>query len=173
MDTISLMLHVLLAAVLVGPQVLLFYAVIPSTWLIEDEGLRRSVVQVVTRRFAVLSGISLVGLLVTGLYQFYSDAIVPQGIQDEMMEYRWGLIFSTKMTLLIILVALIAVHGMVFGKRIRLASEAVERGEGDPGALEAARRTSMLFSTLILAFSVATLLLGVTLGYAGYSEVPR
>jgi len=173
MDTISLSLHVLFATVLVGPQVLLFYAVIPSTWLIEDEGIRRAVVQVVTRRFAVLSGISLLGLLITGLYQFYSDTIVPQGIQDEMMDYRWGLIFSTKMTFLVVLVALIAVHGFVFGKRIRLASEAVERGEGDVAALEAARRTSMLFSTLILVISVATLVLGVTLGYAGYSEVPR
>lgn len=173
MDTLSLCFHVLFAAVLVGPQLLLFYAVIPSTWLIEDEGLRRSVVQVVTRRFGVLSGISLVGLLITGLYQFYSDGIVPQGIQDEMMDYRWGLIFSTKMTALVILVALIGVHGMVFGKRIRLASEAVQRGEGDAGALEAARRTSMIFSSLILLVSIATMFLGVTLGYAGYSEVPR
>lgn len=173
MDTLSLCFHVLFAAILVGPQVLLFYAVIPSTWLIEDEGIRRSVVQVVTRRFAMLSGISLLGLLITGLYQFYSDNIVSPGIRDNMMDYRWGLIFSTKMTALVILVALIAVHGMVFGPRIRRASEAVERGEGDPGALESARRTSLIFSTLILLVSVAVLFLGVTLGYTAYSEVQR
>ena len=77
MDTISLGLHVFFASILVGPQVLLFLAVVPATWLIEDEGLRRSVTRVVTRRFGVLSGISLVGLLATGLYQFYSDGIVP------------------------------------------------------------------------------------------------
>jgi uncharacterized membrane protein len=173
MDTLSLCLHVLFATVLVGPQLLLAYAVVPSTWLIEDEGLRRSVTQVVTRRYAMLSGISLLGLLVTGLYQFYSDDIVPQGIQDEMMDYRWGLIFVTKMTLVVILVALIAVHGFVFGRRIRATSEAVERGEADAGALESARRASFLFSTLILLVSVALLFLGVTLGYTGYSEVPR
>ncbi len=173
MDTLSLCLHVFFAAVLVGPQLLLFYAVIPSTWLIEDEGLRRSVTQVVTRRFAMLSGISLLGLIVTGLYQFYSDNIVPPGVREEMMDYRWGLIFSTKMTLLIVLIALTAVHGIVFGRRIRAASEAVERGEVEPGQLESARRGSMLFSSLILLVSVALLFLGVTLGYAGYSEVPR
>jgi uncharacterized membrane protein len=173
MDTLSLCLHVLFATVLVGPQLLLAYAVIPSTWLIEDEGLRRSVTQVVTRRYAMLSGISLLGLLVTGLYQFYSDDIVPPGIQDEMMDYRWGLIFVTKMTLVVILVALIAVHGFIFGRRIRATSEAVERGEADAGALESARRASFLFSTLILLVSVALLFLGVTLGYTGYSEVPR
>ena len=173
MDTLSLCLHVFFAAVLVGPQLLLFYAVIPSTWLIEDEGLRRSITQVVTRRFAMLSGISLVGLIVTGLYQFYSDNIVPPGVREEMMDYRWGLIFSTKMTLLLVLIALTAVHGIVFGRRIRAASEAVERGEIEPGQLESARRGSLIFSTLIMVVSIALLFLGVMLGYSGYSEVPR
>ena len=173
MDTLSLCFHALFAAVLVGPQLLLFYAVVPSTWLIEDEGLRRSVTAVVTRRFGMLSGISLVGLLVTGLYQFFSDDIVPPGVRIHMMDYRWGLVFATKMALLVILVALIAVHGFVFGRRIRTASEAVERGEMEPGALEAARRASLLFSTLIMLVSIALLFLGVTLGYAVYSEVPR
>lgn len=173
MDTLSLSLHVFFAAVLVGPQLLLFYAVIPSTWLIEDEGLRRSVTQIVTRRFAMLSGITLVGLIVTGLYQFYSDNIVPPGVREEMMDYRWGLIFSTKMTLLVVLIALTAVHGFVFGRRIRAASEAVERGEIEPGQLESARRGSLLFSTLIMVVSIALLVLGVMLGDTGYSEVPR
>jgi hypothetical protein len=77
------------------------------------------------------------------------------------------------MTLLVILVALIVVHGFVFGRRIRAASEAVERGDADAAALESARRTSFLFSTLILLVSIATLFLGVTLGYTVYSEVPR
>ena len=172
MDTLSLCLHVLFATILVGPQILLFYAVIPSTWLIEDEGLRRSVTAVVTRRFGMLSGISLLGLLITGLYQFYAGDIVPEGVRDEMMDYRWGLIFSAKMTLLLVLVALIAVHGAVFGKRIRAASEAVARGEMEPGLLEAARRASLLFSTLIMLVSIALLCLVVALGNSAFSEVP-
>jgi uncharacterized membrane protein len=173
LDTISLCIHVLLAAILVGPQFLLFYAVIPSTWLIEDEGLRRSVTQVVTRRFGMLSGISLLGLIITGLYQFYSDGIVPDDVRENMMDYRWGLIFSAKMTLLLVLIALMFVHGLVFGRRIRAASEAVERGEADAGTLESARRTSMLFSTLIILVSVAIICLGVALGFAPYSMVQR
>jgi uncharacterized membrane protein len=173
LDTLSLCIHVLLAAVFVGPQFLLFYAVVPSTWLIEDEALRRSVTQVVTRRFGMLSGISLVGLIITGLYQFYSDGIVPPDIRDHMMDYRWGLIFSTKMTLLVILIALLAVHGLVFGRRIRAASEAVERGEGEVADLERARQASLLFSTLILLASAGLICLGVALGFTAYSEVPR
>ncbi|MBM4415019.1 MAG: hypothetical protein FJ035_01855 [Chloroflexi bacterium] len=162
----------LLAATLVGPQLLLFYAVVPSTWLIDDEGLRRRVTLVVTRRFATMTVVAVVGLVVTGLYQFYNEAIVPQPVQDSMLDYRWGVIFMTKMTLLVVLVALIAVHGAVFGRRVREASEAVERGEAETAALERARKGSFLFSTLLLVVSIALLLLGATLGHHPYSLQP-
>ena len=128
MVSISLGLHVLFVALLVGGQALLFFAVVPSTWLIDDERLRRAVTKVVTRRFAMLAGISLLGLLVTGLYQFYNDEVVPPGVRENMMDFRWGLVFSTKMTLFVVLVALIAVHGAYFGRRIRAA--AVVQGRG-------------------------------------------
>jgi hypothetical protein len=118
----------------------------------------------------MLSGIALVGLLITGIYQLNSSLIDPD-VQENMMDYRFGTIFVTKMTLLLVLIALIGVHGAVFGRRIRAASEAVERGEGDAGALEAARRSSMVFSMLILGVSVAILLLGVALGNHTFSMV--
>ena len=171
MDTISLALHVFFAAVLVGPQLLLFFAVVPATWLIDDERLRRSVTRVVTRRFGLLTVISLLGLLVTGLYQFYS--LVPEAIQDEMMDFRFGMVFVTKMTALTVLVGLIAVHGIVFGRRIRETSEAVERGEADAGRLEQLRRNSLVFSTIMLLVSIAILFMGVTLGHHEYSYQPR
>ncbi len=171
MDTIVLGIHVLLAAIIVGPQFLLFLAVVPSTWLIEDEGLRRNVTRVVTQRFGMLSGIALAGLVITGIYQLNSSLLDPD-VQENMMDYRFGTIFVTKMTLLVVLIMLIAVHGAVFGRRIRAASEAVERGEADTGALEAARRNSLVFSVLILGVSVTILFLGVALGNHNFSFEP-
>ena len=171
MDTISLMLHVLFAALLVGPMLLLAIAVTPSAWLIEDEGLRRAVTRVVTRRYAVIAGVSLVGLLVTGLYQFYS--LVPDAIQEDMLDFRFGLIFMVKMTGFVLLVALIALHAMYFGPRIRRASEAVERGEAEPGVLEHQRRNSLLLSLLMTAVGIAVLFLGATLGDHAYSYIAR
>jgi hypothetical protein len=170
MDTLVLGLHVLFAAVIVGPQLLLFLAVVPSTWLIDDEGLRRNVTRVVTQRFGMLSVLALVGLVMTGVYQLNSSLIDPD-VRENMMDYRFGTIFVTKMTLLVALIVLVAVHGMVFGRRIRAASEAVERGEADAGALEAARRASMVFSVLILGVSVVILFLGVALGNHTFSMV--
>jgi len=170
MDLFSLILHVSAAAVLVGPQLLMFYAVTPASWFIEDEYLKRQVVGVIARRFGMLAGISIVVLLATGLHQFYS--IVPTHIQDDMMSYRFGQIFITKMTLFTALVVLVMVHAMVFAKRIRILSEEVLAGGGDKDALERARQRSFMFSILLLLVSFAVLWLGVSLGHAPYSYVP-
>ena len=66
--TISLILHVTAAVILVGPQILMFLAVVPSTWLIEDnEALRRAVLRVVAGRFGMLSVLAIAVLVITGV----------------------------------------------------------------------------------------------------------
>ena len=164
--------HVLFAALLVGGQVLLVFAVIPSTWLIEDEGLRRRVTLVVAHRFTWIVGISLVGLVVTGLAQFYTDIFVPPDIRENLTEYHFGRVFMVKMLFVTILIIMIAVHGAVFGQRIGRISDAVEAGELDPGDLEQARRTSLIFSTLMVIVSIVLIFLGASLGNHAYAHNP-
>ena len=171
MDSIVLGLHVLFAAILVGGQLLLFFAVVPSTWLIDDAGLRRRVTAVVTQRFAMLAVVSLVGLVLTGLLQFYSDDLVPPNVRENMFDFRFGPVFVTKMTLLVVLVAMIGVHGAYFGRRIARLSDAVEEGAADAAQLERVRRNSLLFATLMVLVSIALIFLGATLGNDAYSHV--
>ena len=171
MGLISMIIHVTAAAVFVGPQLLMFYAVTPATWLIDDEKLKRQLVAVIARRFGALAAISLVTLLITGLYQFYT--VVPEDIQAEMMDFRFGMVFVTKMTMFTVVIGLVMLHAMVFARRIRRLSDAVEAGEAEPAELEQARMHSFLFSGLLLLASFATLWLGVTLGHAEYSYVLR
>ncbi len=170
MGAASLVVHVLLAAVLVGPQILMFFAVAPASWLIEDHALRTSVVRVIARRFATLSIVALVGLLTTGLFQFYTDAIVPPQIQDEMNDFRWGGIFMLKMTLFLVLIAMIAFHAAVLAQRIARVTAAVEAGRADMWDLERARRNSLLFSGLMIVVSVSILALGVLLAYPPFAD---
>ena len=164
--------HVLFAALLVGGQVLLAFAVIPSTWLIDDEGLRRRVTLVVAHRFTWIVGISLVGLIVTGLAQFYTDIFVPPDIRENMMEFHFGRVFMVKMLFVTILVIMIAVHGAVFGQRIARISDAVQAGEMDHGDLEQARRTSLVFSSIMVLVSIVLIFLGASLGNHAYSHNP-
>ncbi|MFN8639621.1 MAG: hypothetical protein U0360_09240 [Dehalococcoidia bacterium] len=165
MAALSLVLHVLFASVLVGPQILMFYAVTPGSWLIEDDDLRVRVVRVVARRFAQLSVIALIGLLATGLFQYFSPSIVPPSIREDINAYRWGGIFMLKMTLFVVLIAMIAFHAIVLARRIGQVTEEVKAGRADRSALEAARRNSLLFSGLMILVSVAILALGVLLAF--------
>lgn len=169
MDTLSLIIHVTAAAVLVGPQFLMFYAVTPATFLIDDERLKREVLKVVARRFARLAGIALVLLIVTGTYQLVS--MVPTDIRDNMFSFRYGQIFVMKMTLLAVLIALIVIHGAVLARRVSRLSDEVLEGRGDPGVLETARAQSLVFSGVMLIVSLAVLMLGVALGNHGFSYV--
>ena len=173
MDTISLILHVLSAAVLVGGMLLLFVAVTPATWLIDDEALRSTVTRVVARRFARMTGVSLAVLVATGFYQLFS--VVPEPVRENMSEFRFGVVFMAKMAVFILLVILIGMHGMYYGPRIARASEAAAESDADEEAvwrLERLRRTSLMFSLAMLAVAVLVLALGVTLGNHDFSYVP-
>ncbi len=170
MDTISLILHVTAAAALVGPQLLLFGAVIPATSQL-PEAQRGAVTRVVTRRFGMLAGVALVVLLVTGLYQFYE--VVPEAVQEQMAEFRFGMIFISKMTVFVALIALIALHAAWLGPRIQRALDAAGDSPADAEALHGLRRRSLWISGAMVAASLAVLALGVTLGHHEYSYVAR
>ena len=83
METISLILHVSAAALLFGPQVLMFFALTPATWFIDDEQLKRNVVSTVARRFGIMSATSIVVLVATGIYQIQVFA------PSDLIETKW------------------------------------------------------------------------------------
>jgi uncharacterized membrane protein len=174
-ETFSLMLHITAAAVLVGPQVLMFLAVVPATWLIEDdEQLKRRVLKVVAGRFGMLATASIVVLVLTGLYQYFT--VLPPEIRANPNAYAFGPIFSLKMILFTALLLLIYIHTYRFSRRIADLSDRVidlesapspaTRAEGRQLAdeLERARQRSFGFSVLVLGVSILTLWVGVALG---------
>ncbi len=168
METLSLILHVTAAAALVGPQILLFLAVIPATRQLADED-RSAVTRTVTMRFGMIAGVSLIALLVTGLYQFYG--VVPVAVQEEMNSFRFGPLFMAKMTLFLALVALIALHAAWLGPRIQRALEAAETAGG--AELASLRRRSLWVSAAMVAVSLAVLALGVAMGHHEYAYLAR
>jgi len=175
MGAISIAIHVTAAVTLIGPQILMFFAVIPATWLIEDdEKLKRAITRVVAARFGMLAGISIVTLLVTGLYQYYTT--VPASIRKAPEDYLFGTIFPLKMLMFTILLILIYIHMYKYGRRIAALSDQVIAAQDDPfsksttevnelrSELERARQKSFGFSIFILGTSLVILWLGVALG---------
>ena len=170
MHTLSLVIHVTAAALLVGPQVLLFLAVVPSTWLIEDERLRREVTRVVTARYGMIAGIALVALVITGVYQYVS--MVPADIRNHLADYRFGSIFMAKMGLFAVFLGLLLFHVLFVARRIGRALDAVLADGPNPEntyALENARRISLMVSLAMVVVAVAVLVLGVMLGSHEFS----
>ena len=166
MENLSLVLHFFAATLIVGPQVLLFVAVVPSTWLIEDEALKRAVTRVVTQRYGMIAGIAMATSLITGLYQFYN--VTPEAVSEDMNSYRFGWIFITKMTLFTAFIAMVAVHAVI-GRRIGRLADAVVAGDGDEFALENQRRFSLMLTMAMMAVSIGILVFGVLLGRGEFS----
>ena len=129
--------------------------------------------RVVTQRFGMLAGVALVVLLATGLYQFYS--VVPEAVQEEMTEFRFGMIFMAKMTVFVALLALIVVHVAWLGPRIQRELDAATDTDTDTDTdtLHTLRRRSLWISGAMVAASLAVLALGVTLGHHEYSYAVR
>lgn len=169
MDNLSLILHVFAATLIVGPQILLFAAVVPATWIIEDERLKREVTRVVTQRYAKIAGTALVISLVTGLYQFYN--VTPDAVSEDMSSYRFGWIFIAKMTLFTVFIALVAFHAVI-GRRIGRLADAVIAGDGDAHELENQRRNSLLLTIVMMLVAISLLAFGVLLGRGEFSYLP-
>jgi|TARA_B110001454_G_scaffold210874_1_gene225888 uncharacterized membrane protein len=164
METISLILHVSAAAVLFGPQVLMFFALTPATWFIDDEELKGNVVSTVARRFGIMSAASILVLMATGVYQMQVFA------PSNLVETRWGSILVVKMIAFVVLMILLMIHTMYFSKKIRILSDEVINGDEDKvGDLDYLRRQSWLFSFLMLLVTTATLWLGIALGNHQFS----
>jgi uncharacterized membrane protein len=164
METISLILHVSAAAVLFGPQVLMFFALTPATWFIDDEELKGNVVSTVARRFGIMSAASILVLMATGVYQMQVFA------PSNLVETRWGSILVVKMIAFVVLMILLMIHTMYFSKKIRIVSDEVINGDEDKvGDLDYLRRQSWLFSFLMLLVTTATLWLGIALGNHQFS----
>jgi uncharacterized membrane protein len=144
-------LHVLAATVLVGPQIFLFVAAVPAIRSVEDARQRAQAMRVLTTRFGYLAWAAIVVLIITGIGNLYEVTPVDP---DQISEINYGKIFSAKMTLFVIVVALMAAHSFVLGPRLMRMQE-----EGAPEEqIASARRVSMIVSGVNLLLTLAILL---------------
>ena len=141
-------LHILAAAVLVGPQFFMFIAAIPAIRTVEDAKARAQAVRVLTTRFGYLAWGAIVVLIITGIGNLYE--IAPVDV-DKINDINYGTIFMVKMTLLVIVIVLMAVHSFVLGPRQMRMMEA-GASEGD---LASARKASMMISGVTLVLTLA------------------
>ncbi len=154
-EAVNPWLHILAATIWVGPQFMLFIAAVPAIRTVEDAQARARAMRVLTTRFGWLAWGAMAVLIITGIGNLYEHDVPI----DVLFERNFGVIFQVKMTLLIIVIALTALHSFVIGPRVaRLQETAASEAE-----VASARRLSMLVSGVALLVSLGILFCGALL----------
>jgi uncharacterized membrane protein len=156
-DAIILWIHLFSAVLFVGGSFFIWLVVVPSSHrFAKDESERTQIVAKIAKDFAKITNPTLVLLVLTGLYNAswylpsYRDLFALQTYGERVL--------FVKVVLVVLLIILIYVHGLYFGKKIaRLAAEKNTEG------LRAVRRISRSISYANLALMIAILILAVLL----------
>jgi len=138
-EAINPWLHILAAAVWVGPQVFIFVAAVPAVRTIEDVKARARVMRVLSARFGYLAWGAMAVLVITGVGNLYEIAPVDP---EEIFDLKYGAIFAAKMVLVAATVGLTALHSFVLGPRLLDLQESV----ADEAQIAPVRRLSIVVS---------------------------
>lgn len=170
---IAIWTHILGIALFVGPQFLLAVAWVPASRNIADLPTRVAAMRTMTTRFAWLGGAGLALILVAGLYlistwrSYYS---LPASDQLGFNDLRYGVVFSIKMVILLVMLAITALHTFSVGPKLLRRMEAKAAGEAVPDAeLAGIRRQSMLLSMSGLTLTLVIMALGAMMNAAQWS----
>lgn len=160
-DTIVRALHFLAAAAFAGGLAAIGLVAVVSKSKLDPER-RAALFRALGRRFGVLSVVSLAVLVGTGTYM--ADQRLTS--VSELFDTEWGRVLAWKLGLVILTVALVAVHSFVVGPRMRrLREEAL----ANPQNLILARRLKRsealagVLNGAVLALTVAIIYLAAKL----------
>jgi len=154
LNLIVLWIHLFAAMLFVGGSFFMWLVVVPASRLItNDESERTRIVGRIARGFGKLTNPILTVLILIGIYNaaWYLQTVYA------LLQYP-GTILLCKMILVAVLLLLIYVNNLYFGKKImRLAQE------GKLGELRAVRRVSRSVSAVNLSLMIVILFLAVML----------
>jgi uncharacterized membrane protein len=167
----ALWLHILGIALFVGPQFFLALAWVPASRGIADMPTRVTAMRTITRRFGYIGGAGLGMILVAGTYlvatwrDYYAQ---PDDVGFN--ELRYGVIFSIKMTVLLVMLIVTGLHMFVVGPEQLGKLDAQARGERVSDAeVRSTRRQSMMLSMTGLLLTLVIMVFGVMLTTATFS----
>lgn len=150
-DAVVLWIHLFAAVLFVGGSFFMWVVVVPASYkLTNDESERTRIVGRIAKQFSKVVYPSLLVLVLTGLYN--ASWYLPS--MDALFDTYAGQLLFAKVIVVIVLLVLLYVSNVLFGRRItKLASE------GRLEELKALRRRSRLVSFTNLGLMAVILLL--------------
>lgn len=167
----AIWMHILGIALFVGPQFFLAVAWVPASRGIEDLPTRVRAMRTITWRFGYLAGVGLLLIAVAGMYlvSTWRDYYLA-GQGEGFLDYRFGVLFTVKMALLVVMLVLLAVHMFVVGPKLLERLEAQAAGEDvSEEELRRVRLQSMGLSIGGLALTLLIMVLGASLATYTFS----
>lgn len=167
---IAVWTHILGIALLVGPQFFLAFAWGPAARTIGDQRIRLELTRKMTTSFGWIGGAGIALLILAGSYLIatWRDHY---GIPDDasFTAMRYGVIFIVKMSVLVVMLAIVAAHMFFVGPRLVDAMDAHINHGGPEADVKAARKLSMLFSVVGLLLALALMVMGVMMNTTTFS----
>lgn len=157
LNIIVLWVHLFCAVLFIGGSFFIWLVMMPASHhFAKDESERTQIVGRIAKDFAKVTNITLVLLVLTGIYNV--SWYLPSYL-DLFAFHTYGeVVLFTKSVLVVVLIILIYVHGMYYGKKIsELARDRNMEG------LKAVRKRSRLVSYTNLALMVVILILAALL----------
>lgn len=151
-EVFMLWLHLFSATFFVGGSFFFWLIIIPVSHLLTtDESERTQIIGKIAKRFGKSIHLTLAVLILTGLFNasWYVSSV------GNLLSYP-GTIFLAKIVLVIVLISLIYVHNVYFGRKITSAAK-----DRNIVKLRRIRRTSRLISAANLFLMAVILLLAV------------
>lgn len=146
-----LWLHLLAAIFWVGGQLFLVLVVLPVLRQQVAEVERVRIAAQTGRRFAVLSSVALGVLVITGPLNAIDHGISWSILRDT----EWGQVLVAKVGLVCIMLALTAIHGAYFGRRLEQLNATTVQDTAGQARRSALQRQSVRLSATNLLLNIA------------------
>ncbi|HSQ61882.1 MAG TPA: DUF4149 domain-containing protein [Polyangiaceae bacterium] len=157
--TLTVWVHVIAATAWIGSMIFFAVVVVPTLRRPDLRTSAPALIRAMGTRFRTLGWVSLVVLIVTGIFQLGFRGI---GLSDfgkaAFRESAFGRALDYKLALVVLVLLVSVAHDILSGKR---AVEIMEREPGSPRALRTRRiaswigRVTMVLSLAVLFFAVA------------------
>ncbi|AKA48582.1 hypothetical protein IX51_05135 [uncultured archaeon] len=159
LDLIVLWIHLFFAIIFIGGSFFIWFVVWPASYdVTDDEKLRTKVVGKIAKRFAYFTHVSLVLLVITGLYNV--TWYLPSA--GNLFTTMAGKLLFTKALLVLVVIVMIYVNNLYHGKKIMKLSE-----DGKYSEMRRIRKRTHLFSYASLGILLVITILAAAMQFYG------
>ena len=169
---VAIWTHILGIALFVGPQFFFAFAWMPASRRLTDLSARATAMRTMVHRLAYLGGVGLFLILVAGIYlvaTFRDYYHLPGGSELGFFDIRYGVVFTIKMGVLVVMLTLNGLHTFVVGPRQLRVMEAEAEGRDMTEARKKVRIQSMVLSIGALVLTLAIMVMGAMLNTVQWS----